>query len=173
MGQNWDSVSAYADTLYRHAVIHLDPFILVEQERYSSRAEYREFWRTRYYVNRVLPYARQAITLLHQTEDSILSLEKKRHERRYLRQTYKQLKDLYKDPLKQMYVEEGRILIKIIERETGKPFYDLVKDYRGLDDALFWQGVAKFNGYSLKDGYDPAQEPYLERILTAMEEPLE
>lgn len=168
---SWDSVTAYTDTLYRHSVVHLDPFILVEKERYSSREDYREFWRTRYYVNRILPYARQAITLLKATEDTLGSFDKRRQEKRYLRQTYKQLKNTYKEPLKQMYVEEGRIMVKIIERETGRPFYDLIKAYRGLDDALFWQGVAKLHGYSLKEGYDPEKEPYLEEILSAMEAP--
>lgn len=169
LGQSWDSISTYTDTLHHHTVVHLDAFVYVEQRKYTSAEDYRSFWRTRYYVNRVLPYARQALTLLREAEDSIATFDKRRHEKRYIRQTYKQLKDLYKEPLKDMYVEEGRILVKIIERETGAPFFELVREFKGLDDAMFWQGVAKVNGYSLKEGYDPEKEPHLEQILSAIE----
>lgn len=160
---------AYQDTFSRYTRVNLDPFVLVEKQRYHSREEYVAFWRTRYYVTRVLPYAREALMLLRATEDTLATFDKRRHKKRYLRHSYGELKELYKGQMKQMYVEEGRILIKIIERETDRPFYDLVKEYRGLDDALFWQGVAKLHGYSLKEGYDPGQEPELEAILSAME----
>lgn len=165
----WDSSMAYQDTFARYTRVNLDPFVLVEKQRYHSREDYVSFWRTRYYVTRVLPYAREALMLLRATEDTLATLDRKRHQKRYLRHTYDELKDLYKGEMKQMYVEEGRILIKIIERETGRPFFDLVKAYRGLDDALFWQGVAKLHGYSLREGYDPKKEPELEEILSAME----
>ncbi len=154
-------------------MVHLQPFTFVEKTIYYSVEEYRQFWRMRYYVTRVMPYAQQALELMEATEGDLSSIQKRRQQRRYLRQAYDQLKDQYKDPLKQMYVEEGRVLIKIIERETGRTMYDIIKTYKGTDDAVFWQGIAKLYGYSLKDGYDPADEPVLERILSAMEEPLD
>ncbi len=169
-----DSVSAYeTDSSGTYTMVHLQPFTFVEQTLYYSVEEYRQFWRMRYYVTRVMPYAQQALQLMADTEGDLSGLQKRRQQRRYLRQAYNQLKEQYKDPFKQMYVEEGRVLIKIIERETGRTMYDIIKTYKGGDDAVFWQGIAKAYGYSLKDGYDPADEPILERILSAMEEPLD
>lgn len=169
-----DSISAYqSDSAGTYTMVHLQPFTFVEKTIYYSVEEYRQFWRMRYYVTRVMPYAQQALELMEATEGDLSGLQKRRQQRRYLRQAYDQLKDQYKDPLKQMYVEEGRVLIKIIERETGRTMYDIIKTYKGTDDAVFWQGIAKLYGYSLKDGYDPADEPVLERILSAMEEPLD
>ena len=169
-----DSVSAYeTDSSGTYTMVHLQPFTFVEQTLYYSVEEYRQFWRMRYYVTRVMPYAQQALQLMAATEGDLSGLQMRRQQRRYLRQAYNQLKEQYKDPLKQMYVEEGRVLIKIIERETGRTMYDIIKTYKGGDDAVFWQGIAKAYGYSLKDGYDPADEPILERILSAMEEPLD
>ena len=51
-------------------------------------------------------------------------------------------------------------------------FDQIIKKYKGTPSALFWNALANFNGYSLKDGYDPEKEKYLEMILSAMEQPV-
>ncbi len=61
-------------------------------------------------------------------------------------------------------------MIKILERETGMPFYRIIKKYRNSIDAEFWNKMARFQGYSLKEGYDPEKEAMLESILKAYEE---
>lgn len=159
------------DTIRIPNVIQLPAFTLVEKQ-FENPAERRQFLRTRAYVNNVMPYARQALELMEQTDAKLETIDQRRKEKKYLKGKYKDLKFAYEDKLKDMYVEEGRILIKIIERETGEPFYQTIKKYKGTPSALFWNALANFNGYSLKDGYDPEKEKYLEMILSAMEEPV-
>lgn len=159
------------DTIRIPHVIQLPTFTLVEMH-FDDPNERRQFLRTRKYVNNVMPYARQALDLMDKTDEKLEEFDKRRHEKRYIKTKYKDLKFDYEDKLKDLYVEEGRILIKIIERETGMTFYEVIKKYKGTASAVFWNALANFNGYSLKDGYDPEQEAYLEKILCAMEEPV-
>lgn len=160
------------DTIRIPHVIELPTFTLVEMQ-FDNPQDRRDFLRTRRYVNNVMPYARQALDLMDDTDQKLEEFDKRRHEKRYIKSKYKELKFDYETKLKDLYVEEGRILIKIIERKTGMTFFEVVKKYKGWTSAVFWNTVANLNGYSLKDGYDPDKEEYLEMILTAMEEPIE
>ena len=67
----------------------------------------------------------------------------------------KRLWDLfYEQPLKNMSISQGRLLIKLIDREIGKSSYKIIKDYKSGITAGFWQGVAKIFGNDLKSSYD-------------------
>jgi hypothetical protein len=151
-------------------IVELDPFVLVET-RSMDPDERRQFLRTRYYVNRVMPFAREALALMAQTDAELEELKRRRHKKKYLRSEYRDIKVLHKDRMKDMYVEEGRILVKIMERETGMTMYEIVQKYRNTPDAVFWNSLANMYGYSLKEGYDPKKERILESILQAMEKP--
>ena len=54
-----------------------------------------------------------------------------------------------------MTITQGRLLIKLIDRETQNTSYALIKDYRGKLSAAFWQGIARIFGTNLKEEYDP------------------
>jgi hypothetical protein len=69
--------------------------------------------------------------------------------------TEKQLKNQFGDEMKNLSVTQGRILIKLIDRETGKTTYDVVKKMRGSFSAFMWQGVALMFNSSLKADFDP------------------
>ena len=69
-----------------------------------------------------------------------------------------------------MTISEGRILIKLIDRETEHTSYELIKDLKGGLSAFFWQGIAKIFGNNLKDEYDPATEDrMIEEIIIFIE----
>ena len=57
-----------------------------------------------------------------------------------------------------MTISQGRLLIKLIDRETQNTSYDLIREYRGKVPAFFWQGIARIFGTNLKDEYDPYGE---------------
>jgi len=66
-------------------------------------------------------------------------------------------------------VSQGKILIKLIERQTGSTSYELVKDLKGGISAFVYQGVAKVFGHNLKSTYDPAEEFVIENIIREYE----
>ena len=99
------------------------------------------------------PYARTAgITL----NDVNAQLEKisKRERKKYIKSREKELKEQFADPLSNLSVYQGRVLMKLINRQTGNNCYSIIKEYRGGVNARFYQTVAFFFGSSLKQDYD-------------------
>lgn len=111
--------------------------------------------RTKYNVKKVYPYAILAAAKLKEY-DRVLSLMPESDRDRYTKMAEKQLKDEFSDELKKLSVTQGKILIKLIDRETGKTTYNVVKEMRGSFSAFMYQGVALMFNSSLKSEYDPA-----------------
>ena len=82
----------------------------------------------------------------------ILPDEKER--KNYLRNVEKSIFADYEDDMREMTITQGRLLIKLIDRETQNTSYALIRDYRGKFSAAFWQGIARIFGTNLKDEYD-------------------
>jgi hypothetical protein len=110
--------------------------------------------RIKYNVKTVYPYAILAAAKLKEY-DRILSAMPESERSSYTKVAESQLKDEFSDEMKKLTVNQGRILIKLIDRETGKTTYNVVKDMRGSFSAFMWQGVALMFNSSLKSEYDP------------------
>jgi hypothetical protein len=93
----------------------------------------------------------------------VLPTEKARKE--YLKRTEKAVKNQFMDDLKGLTRSQGRILIKLIYRETGKTTYELLQTYRGDLTAVYWQGLAKVFDANLKEEYDPIEDWQIEQII--------
>lgn len=121
-------------------------------------------------VKKVYPYAKLAGEMLQEYEPKYLALTDDRERRKMMKDLEQELLDEYKDDLKRMSISEGRILLKLIDRETSKTSYTLIKDFRGGVPAVFWQGIARLFGSNLKAEYDPAgEDKMLEQIVTLIE----
>lgn len=136
----------------------------------AARRQFKNFDEQRQYylymraARKVYPYALQAIDLYDdlQTETQDMS---KRQRRRYLRHEHKELKEDFKEQMKNLSRTEGKVLIKMIEKEVGRPFYDILKETRGGLTASYWNNLGKLWGYDLKDGYRPGADPLLDEIF--------
>ena len=72
----------------------------------------------------------------------------------------------YEDDIEDMTISQGRILIKLIDRETQNTSYTLIREYRGKFSAAFWQGIARIFGTNLKEEYDPyGEDALIEAII--------
>lgn len=121
-------------------------------------------------VRRVYPYARLAVDILQSIYDTLPDLDTERQQRRFLRAYDKALRDRYMDELKKLKVSEGRILLKLIDRETGYTSYNLVKALRGKLSAMFWQSLARIFGENLKTEYNPrGEDRVIEEIVVKIE----
>jgi len=97
-------------------------------------------------------------------------MEDKRDKRKLMKNLEKQLLAEHKDELKKWSISDGRLLLKLINRETERTPFSLIQDFRGDFSALFWQGIAKIFRNDLKDGYDPeGKDEWLEEIVTMIE----
>ncbi len=153
-------------------IIHknLEEIWVMPQKQFDNRREERRYYRYVRMVKKVYPYAKLAGKLLRKYEPLYYSLETDRERRQLMKDLEKQLLAEYKDEMKKMSISEGRILLKLIDRETSRTSYRLLKDFRGGFSAFFWQGIARLFGGNLKSEYDPyGEDRVLEQIVTLIE----
>lgn len=122
--------------------------------RQKGRA-WREYRRLVYNFRKVYPYALEARRILREADSVIASGEftqKQREE--YLDAYQKRLFRTFEKPLRKLSVSQGRLLLRLIDRELGRTSYYIIREYRGRFSAGFWQAVARIFGNDLKRPYD-------------------
>jgi hypothetical protein len=121
-------------------------------------------------VKKVWPYAKEAAVLLQKYEMEVSPDARGRDRRVYVRRAEGELMRKYGPTFKKMSINDGRVLIKLIDRETHKVSYDLIHDLKGGVSAVFWQGVARVFGNNLKSRYDPfGEDRQIELIIQHIE----
>ena len=131
---------------------------------------YRRHARLVYNVRRVYPYALIVRNEVGRVNRLLETMPNKRDQNNFLQQYEKDVFREYEDDMKKLTFSQGKILIKLIERETQNTSYDLIKDYRGKFSATFWQSIARIFGADLKANYDPTGEDYLiEQVIIEIE----
>lgn len=138
--------------------VTLDPIPVFPRKHFTSKRLEQQYWRTAMRVKKVYPYAKIAAQLMNDYERKFRLANNPRLRKKYLKEVEKELFDQYGPQLKKLSISEGRILIKLIDRETKNTSYALIKDLKGGVSAFFWQGVARLFGNNLKDEYDPEDE---------------
>ncbi len=141
------------DTIYS-AGLHPIYFYGSDYKRPKGRA-WREYYRTVYNFKKVYPYALKAKIIIMEA-DSILANSDftKREREKYLKSYEKRLFKEFEKPLKKLSYSQGRLLLRLLDRELGQSSFNIIRNYRGKLAAGFWQGVAKLFGSDLKRPYD-------------------
>ena len=127
----------------------------VEILDFKSQDEKNNYFILKRRVLKVYPYAVVAKKKLQEIKLALDTIPKRRKKKRYTREVARWLKEQYTDRLKDLTISEGKILVKLIYRETNSTSYKILKSYRGSFNALFWQIMAKIWDNNLKTGYDP------------------
>ena len=104
---------------------------------------------------RVYPYAKLAADRLDTLTSRLEGIEKKRQKKIYLKRIEKFIYDEFEEELKKLSRSQGRILIKLVHRQTGATTHELIKKLRNGWKAMIYQTTASFFKLSLKDIYDP------------------
>lgn len=135
-------------------------------EKGNNPAKTVSYYKMKRDIRAVMPYVLVASEKYKEINARLPDFEKKRHKRKYLKKEESAIFDQFEKEVKELTVTQGRILIKLIYRETGVTTYDLVKEYRGGVNAAFWQGMAHLWGSSLKDDYQPnGRDAMMEQII--------
>ncbi len=150
------------------AFIH-DIYVFPKQ-RFKNKAQEQFFWRTVRDVKKTLPFAKLVASEMTQTNVKLANLPNDKQRKAYLNNFEKEVFKKYESDLKKMTINQGRLLLRLIDRECEQSSYDLIKIYRGNLTAFFWQGVARVFGTNLKDNYDASDKDKLtERIILLVE----
>ena len=127
-----------------------------------SNADFVKKWnRTKFYVKSVYDYAQIASAMLSAYEDTLSKIEGRYAKKRYLSRCNKILKKEFGNEIKEMSINRGIYLMKLIYRNTGLTAYDIIQKYRGGGTAFWFQTLCLLSGQDLKRGYMPNDEDIL------------
>lgn len=135
--------------------IRLQEVVLFQPLRFKSMNQLREYVILRNKTLKVYPYAKLASDRLDSLSSRLEKIEGKRQKKIYLRRVEDFIYDEFEDELKKLSRSQGRILIKLVHRQTGSTTHDLVKELRNGWKAMIYQTTASLFKLSLKDTYDP------------------
>ena len=154
------------DTLF---LAYLHDVYVFPPMRFKSKKQEKFYWRTVRDVKKTLPIAKILNQEMIKT-DQVMSRMNKREQRKFWKQYEKVLYDQYEDQFRQMTAAQGQMLMKLIDRESGRTSFEVIKYYKGSLVANFWQGIAKMVGNNLKEEYDGNDKDKItERIIILVE----
>ena len=169
------SQTGFADTALRTAVIYngdtieaktLATILLHARMNEKQRAANRAYNRLRNAVYVTYPYARRAGIVLNDINDKLVSIPGKKDRRQYINSREKELKKEFTKPLTDLSIYQGKILMKLINRETGNNCYEIIKEYQGGATARLYQTVAFFFSSNLKQPYNAlADDIVIEKLV--------
>ncbi len=150
------------DTL---AVVDLREATVLATWMPSNRREAARYDKLTRTVQRVYPYARITADLLAEYERDLSLIERSGDQDLYIKLAEAELRAEFEAEVKNLTMSQGRILVKLIDRETGRTSYELVKELRGSFQAFLWQGLARLFGHDLKSTYDAANEDIMVEVI--------
>jgi hypothetical protein len=135
--------------------------------KFMSQEDRVNYQKLVYRVRKVYPYAKLAAKKLDEYRKVLDTIPTNRGRKQFIRKAQKQLEEQFEDEIKKLSFSQGKILIKLINRETGNSTYDIVRELRGGFNAFIWQSMAGLFGYDLKTFYDPTtgEDQMIEKIV--------
>lgn len=154
----------YNDTIY---IETLPPVYIIH---WKNKKDYRKYRRTVYNLKKVYPYTQIAKNKMIELDAKYKLAGSNKEKKTIVKQLEKELFSEFETPLKNLTISQGRMLIKLIDRETGKTSYSVLKEFKGGFKAVFWQGVARLFGNNLKTQYDKlGDDKILEELVLMCE----
>lgn len=147
----------------------IETVVIRANREWKSAEEREQYLRLKRNVLRVLPYAIYAQKRYEQLDRDLALVSSKSDEKRLIKSCEQEIKEKIHNEVKNLSVSQGKILIKLIERQTGSTSYELVKSMKGSVTAFVYQGVAKIFGHNLKATYDAQEDFVIENIIREYE----
>ncbi|PSL46100.1 uncharacterized protein DUF4294 [Chitinophaga niastensis] len=151
-------------------VITLAIFDVVEKMPKALRKEHERWSRLRNAVYVTYPYAKSASRVLKDVNSRLATMNSKRERKEFLATKEKELKAQFGNKLENLSVYQGKVLMKLIDRETGQNCFEIIKELKGGFNARVWQTVAFFFGGNLKSDYDKQEDKDIEVIVQELEQ---
>lgn len=142
---------------YQNEIVNYKEEVMIWVSKLSGaklRKSIEEWTRLRNAVYVTYPYAKIAGHTINDINANAEKIDSKKERKKYIKSREKELKKEFGDPLSNLSVYQGKILMKLINRQTGNNCYDIVKEYRGGVSARFYQTMAWFVGGNLKQDWD-------------------
>lgn len=137
---------------------------------FKSKREQIRYTKLRRDVTKVWPYAKLAGEMFSKLDKELKMTNDKRVQKALVDKTEREIMEKFEADLKKLTVTQGRILIKLIDRQTGNTSFKVVQDLKGKFSAFVWQSLARLFGSNLKSHYDPlGEDAEIEKIVLSLE----
>ena len=151
-------------------VANIEEVYILPPRKFKNNRERRRYTRLIHNVKKVYPYSQVAKEFFDSVNAELVNYDTEREKKQYLKSVEGELLADYEDDLKKLTVTQGKILLKLIDRELQAAPYSILKEYRGNVSAVFWQTIARIFGNNLKDRYDPeGEDQMLDEIVRGIE----
>lgn len=151
-------------------VMYLEEFYVWGKMSFKNDAEAKRWNRLVYNVKKAYPYARLAGLKFQEYNEKLLLVRNEKEKKEMMKQLEDELQAQFGEDLKQLTTTQGKILLKLVDRQTGNTSYAIVKEFRGWFRAFFWSSLASIFGYDLKEPYDPlGKDADIERVVLMIE----
>jgi hypothetical protein len=138
--------------------IPLDEVVIFDKRHFNSNKEKRYYYWYFKKVHKAYPFARIASDTLVEINEQLEGIKSKRKRKRKIKNIQEYMEGEFSDQLKKLTKTEGRILIKLVHRQTGETMYELIKEYRSGWKAFWYNSTANMFRLSLKKEYNPSEE---------------
>lgn len=165
-----DHYKAYIDGSDTIAIVNLRDVYIFPQVKFKNKKEQQKYNKLVRDVKRTLPYAKMVYETLIETYEYMETLPTDKDRQAHLKRMEKELFKEYKPELKKLTFSQGKLLIKLIDRECNQSSYNLLRAYLGSFRAGFWNIFAGLFGASLKAEYNPnGNDAMTERVVILVE----
>lgn len=133
-----------------------------------EQRKHREKLRNDIYIT--YPYAITAAAVLKELHDSLAYMDRRRDRKHYIKEMDRKLDHIFKEPLKNLSIDQGHVLIKLINRQTGNNCYSIIRELKGGVSAVVWQSVGVLFNNNLRKEYDPeGKDMEIEAMVQTLE----
>lgn len=163
-------VDEYGDTV---RMIEIKEVVVFPPMKFKNKKQEEFYWRTVRDVRKTLPYAKAASQTLLETYEYIQMLPDQKERERHLQTMEKDIVAQYKPAIMKLTKNQGKTLLKLINRETDQSSFNIVKAFLGSFRAGFWQTFGRFFGMNMKAGFHPEkneEDAIIDRIATLIEQ---
>jgi hypothetical protein len=151
-------------------LVMLREFTVFAPKVFKNPKEAEKWDRLKRDVKKAYPYAKIAGKKLNEYNTALTHIKSEKERKKFLNEKEKEMKAEFEKDLKNLTLRQGRILIKLVDRETGNTSYELVKELKGGFSAFMWQSLARMFGSNLKDTYDgQGEDKAIEEIVLLIE----
>lgn len=155
------------DTVY---LAYLHDVYVYPPLKFKNKKQERFYWRTMRDVKKTLPYAKMISRDMEFADEELAKIQDPKARRRWWKKYEKYLFQKYEQDFRGMYASQGQMLMKLMDRESDRTSYELIKQYRGKASANWWQFVAKLFKNDLKEEYDAQdKDKIVERVINLVE----
>jgi hypothetical protein len=155
------------DTFY---LAHMHDIWVYPKMVFKNKKQERFYWKTVRDVKKTLPFAKLLTKEIAYADQQLANVPDKKMRKKWWKQHEKYLFKKYEQEFRKMTASQGQMLMKLMDRESDRTSYDIIKHYRGKASANFWQFIAKLFKNDLKEEYDALdKDRIVERVINLVE----